>query len=126
MTLNAFLSIAAVIGIVFGIGMLIVPEQVFELYAIPSSEGSKVIARSLGALIFSVGIMNWIARGVEDSVALRAILYGNLAIHLLTLVTDLLALTSGAMSAQGWGLVILHTLLGGGFAYFVFAKPTRS
>lgn len=126
MSHKTFLSIAAVIGIVFGIGMLIAPEQVLELYAIPSSEGSKSIARSFGALMFSVGIMNWIARGVEDSVALRAILYGNLAIHLLTLVIDLLALTSGGMSAQGWGSVILHALFGAGFAYFVFARPSRS
>lgn len=125
MSRSAFLAIAAVIGIVFGIGMLIVPEQVFQMYTIPSNEGSKSIARSFGALIFSVGMINWIARRVEDSTALRAILYGNLAIHLLTLVTDLLAITSGAMGAVGWSLVVLHAILGGGFAYFAFARPSK-
>lgn len=120
---STFLSAAALIGIVFGLGMLIMPEQAFAMYAITLDGGSRAIAQSLGALVLSVGIMNWIVRNAEDSVALRAVLYGNLAIHALTLVTDILAVTSGAINEQGWISVGLHVVLGGGFGYFAFAKP---
>lgn len=123
MNLSTFLTITALIGLVVGLGMLILPEQVFDIAAISLDEGSKSVARSLGALIVAVSLINWIARKVEDSLALRAILYGNLALHLLTMVADILAITTGAISEMGWVSVAVHAVLGAGFAYFAFAKP---
>ncbi len=120
---STFLAISAFIAIIFGLVMFIMPGRASGMYSIAMSEGAKAMERYLGAFLVSIGIMNWIARKADDSLALRAILYGNLAVHALTLVTDLLAITSGAVTSQAWGSAVLHVVFGAGFAYYAFAKP---
>ena len=120
---STFLSIAAFVALLFGLGLLIVPDNFLGMYGVTLDDGGRLVGRSLGAFLFSIGLVNWIARRAEDSLALRAILYGNLAIHLLTMVLDASAVTSGVINAQGWGAVGLHLVFGLGFAYYAFAKP---
>ena len=72
---------------------------------------------------FLVGLINWLARHAEESMALRAILYGNLCIHVVGTVIDVIGITSGAVGSPAWGSVVLHVILGGFFAKFAFAKP---
>lgn len=123
---STFLAISAIIAIFFGITMLLMPDKMLAMYAITMDGGGILVGRSLGALLFSLGLINWTARKAEDSLALRAILFGNLASHALTLVLDLMGTTSGDISAQGWGAVVMHLVLGAGFAYYAFAKPTNA
>lgn len=120
---STFLSISAALAVFFGLSMLFMSSQILTWYGMTLNEGSLLIVRSFGSMIFCVGLINWIARNSDDSLALRAILYGNLSIHALGLVIDLIGITSGAINAQGWVSVVLHLILGGGFAYYTFAKP---
>jgi len=113
---STFLSIAGMAGMLFGLGFLVVPHQFMSGYGVVLNEGTVTVARSLGAMLLCVGLMNFVARNAEDSTALRAILYGNLAIHVPTLANDLVAVLSHAVASQAWGSVIIHVILSGGFA----------
>ncbi len=119
---STFLTIAALIAILFGLGMLFMPEEFLGMWGLTLSSGGIFLGRSVGALLLSLGVINWIVRNAPDSVALHAILYGNLAVHLLTGTLDLFATTSGVINVQGWGAVSLHVVLGAGFAYYLFVR----
>lgn len=119
---STFLAIAAAIGVLFGLAMLMMTEQFVGMWGLTLTEGGVFLGRSLGAFLFSIGIVNWIVRNAPDSIALDAILYGNLAVHLLTGALDLFATTTGVINAQGWGAVVMHLVLGGGFAYYLFVR----
>lgn len=119
---STFLVISGGLGIIFGLGMIISPNQAMEMNGITLNEGGIMVARTLGALLFCLGVINVMVRQAEVSSALQAILYGNLAVHVLSLVLDIMAVTSGVVNTNGWGSVVLHVVLGGGFAYFLFGK----
>ncbi len=122
---STFLAIAGGLGVVFGLPQLLVPAQMMSSFAVEMNAGSILIARSLGGMIFCVGLMTWMARHAEDSTALRAILYGNLCIHVIGTVVDVIGVTSGAVGSQAWGSVVLHVILGGFFAKFAMARPQQ-
>ena len=120
---SIFLALSGFLGMVFGLGQMFTTELMLSSFGMEPGPGSLLIVRSFGAVVFCVGLMNWIARHAEDSVALRAILYGNLAIHVLGLFIDLTGMTTGVLGGSSGGSVVAHGLLGFGFAYFLYAKP---
>ncbi|HEY4613693.1 MAG TPA: hypothetical protein VII11_11975 [Bacteroidota bacterium] len=123
---STFLVIAAALALLSGLVFLIAPDQVLYRYGMIVDDAGRLLTRLSGASLIAIGLINWTARRAEDSHALRAILYGNLAMQLLTLVIDASATLSGVANAQGWIAVVLHIVLGGGFAYYVYAKPKET
>ena len=123
---STFLVITAVLAMLVGISMLLSPDKMFTMMAMTADASTVLAGRMLGAFLFSLGLINWTARNVEDSLALRAILYGNLSVHLLGLVLDVIGITSGVTNSQAWGSVAVHLILGAGFAYYAFAKPQQA
>ena len=119
---STFLALSGGLGILFGLPQLLMPAQMVSTFAMELTPGGILFVRSLGGMILCVSLMNWLARHAEDSPALRAILYGNLCIHVIGTVIDVLGVTSGAGGPQAWGSVVLHVILSGFFAKFAFAK----
>mgnify|MGYP001564511829 CR=1 FL=1 len=120
---STFLAISGGIGVFIGLGMLIFPGQVMEMNGMSLNDSGIMVGRTFGALLFCLGLINVMARHAEDSSALQSILYGNLAVQVLSIILDVMALTSGVVNTNTWGSVVLHILLGAGFANFLFAKP---
>ncbi|MCI0707402.1 MAG: hypothetical protein L0Y80_07970 [Ignavibacteriae bacterium] len=123
---STFLVISAVLGMFVGLMQMLATEDMLSSFGMTPDAAGILIVRLFGAITFSVGLMNWVARNADDSVALRAILYGNLAIHFLQLVIDIMGITAGTLASTSWGSVAIHALLGFGFAYFAFTKPKEA
>ena len=119
---STFLALSGGIAVFIGLVMLISPSLVMEMNGMSLDDSGIMVARTFGALLFCLGLINVMARHAEDSSALQAILYGNLAVQVLSIVLDLMAITSGVVNTNTWGSVVLHLMLGAGFAYFLFAK----
>jgi hypothetical protein len=120
---STFLALTAVLAMLIGISLLLSPDKMFTMMAMTVDAATILTGRLVGAFLFSLGLINWTARNVEDSVAVRAILYGNLSAHVLGLVVDIIGVTSGVVNGQAWGSAVMHVILGIGFAYYAFAKP---
>ena len=123
---STFLALTAVLAMLIGISLLLSPDKMFTMMAMTVDASTVLTGRMVGAFLFSLGLINWTARNVEDSVAVRAILYGNLSAHVFGLVLDILGVTSGVTNEQAWGSAVIHVVLGSGFAYFAFAKPQEA
>lgn len=120
---STFLSITALLSLVFGVGLLLFPLDVARSYCMTIDEAGVLFARSVGASLLALGLVNWLARNAPASSALNAVLYGNLALHIVTMLLDAFATVTGVICIQGWGTVAMHVVLASGFAYYLFAQP---
>jgi hypothetical protein len=124
MKLGMFLSIVSVAAFVFGLGFLLLPEQVLGLFGVTLDASGILFARLLWAAITGYGVLDWFARNAQESEARRAIVLAGFTWHALGFVVFLLAQLAGITNALGWlnvGLLFLFAL---GFAYFMM--PMRA
>ena len=121
MKLKTLLVIAAVIFILFGVGLLIAAAPLMSLYGLTLDQDANVVAQIFGAALIGYCAMNWTARNASFE-AQRPIVLNNFLFHLIALFPALLATLSGVLNVLGWSSVIIHLFLTAGFGYFLFAK----
>lgn len=126
MKLNIFLVIAAILYGVFGIGMVLIPGQVFTPQGITLNDGGQLLARTFGAALIGFAVIFWQARRSENSSALRPILLGNAIYILIEVIVLVLGVLSGVGNALAWPGIVIDLLLLVGFGYFYFqlARPS--
>ena len=79
MDVRLFLAIAAVIAVVYGIGLILIPSVVLGLYGVESSASAVLGFRYFGATLLSLGLATWIIRESSDWTAIRGLLISNAA-----------------------------------------------
>ncbi|MBF8284526.1 MAG: hypothetical protein HW378_3441 [Anaerolineales bacterium] len=126
MKLSTWLTIAAVVAVVFGLAFVLVTGPLLSFYGITLDKAGTLVAQLFGAALIGFAVLNWFARGVTDREAQRAILLGNLASDTVGFVMALIGQLAGVANALGWSTVALYLLLALGFAYFQFMKPSTA
>jgi hypothetical protein len=127
MSRKAFLTLTALIALAVGLFALAAPAILLGTVKLAAPSGSaNVMARTVGVLLISVGVLDYLVRDHEDSATLRAILVANLLLQLLIMPIDPLAYVTGVFHTLGSFLpnTILHLGLAGGFAFHL-AKMRR-
>lgn len=116
--LSGFLQICAVIYGIVGVGLFVIPTEFLSPFGAALNAGGVWISRIVGAALIGFAITFWLGRDAPPSPLRRGLLAGNLAYHVLDLLTNSLAVASGVLNAVGAIFVMLHLLLGLGFGYF--------
>ena len=117
------LTISAVLAWLFAV-MLLFNTRAFEApIGIDVNDKVATIAQAQGAILLGLGVINWMARRITDDRALDAVLAGNLVVQLASLAVVARALVLGIFPRQGAGAVVIHVLLGAGFAWALMRKP---
>lgn len=75
------------------------------------------VAQAHGATLIGLGTLNWFARKAEGQ-GLRAVLIGNLTVQAGLLCSD--SHFYAQVGAKDMPALIIHTVLGSFFAYFLF------
>jgi len=85
------------------------------------------MARTVGILLITVGVLDFLVRDHEDSPTLRSVLIANLVLQVGIAPIDPSAYVSGVYGTLGSFVpnTILHVCLAGGFIYFL-AKMKKS
>lgn len=123
---NTFMSIAAVIGLVFGVSFVLFPGQMMSLYETEVGEAGIWLGRYFGSAIIGVTVVNWLARNADTSVALRAILLGFCVMSIVGLIVAVLEMISGISGALIWLNIVIYLFLAVGYGYFGFVKTADS
>lgn len=86
----------------------------------PSGE-AEAMARTVGTLLLSVGVLNFLVRHDPDSKTMKSVLTANLVLQLLILPVDPLAYLSGVYPIVDSFLpnTVLHIVLASGFVYYL-------
>jgi hypothetical protein len=122
MNRKTFLTVTSIIVLCIGGFALTSPGVLIASvkYAAPS-ETANVMARTVGILLISVGVLNFLVRSHEDSASLRSILIANLVLQLGILPIDPSAYFNGVYRTLGSFApnTLLHLALASGFIYYL-------
>jgi hypothetical protein len=114
-----FLALSAVLAWLFA-AMLLFNARKFEApIGIDVTDKVATIAQAQGAILLGLGVINWMARSIADDGALTAILAGNLVVQLASLGVAARALVLGIFPMSAAPAVVIHVLLGAGFAFYL-------
>ena len=123
---ETFLTLAAIIAMSIGGLALVSPDILLKDVKGASSNGvALVMARTVGVILFAVGLLAFLVRNHANSPTLRAILAANLVLQLMLLPIDPMAFAAGIFHGYASFVpnTLVHALLAGGFAYFLWTHP---
>ena len=121
-SLSLLFTLNAVVGLVFSLGFLVLPEQMIALYGITPNPATVYLGRLFGALILGFITILWFARNSGESEARRAIVIGGLVGWGVGLVAALLGQFTGAVNNLGWLNVVIYFLFTLDYAFFLFVR----
>jgi hypothetical protein len=117
---NVFLTIAAILAIIFGSTMTFAPDKMIRNMATASDPSSLHVLQWAGNMLLTIGLINFLSRNDAGSPALRAVMIGNIFLHAGGLIVDWYHYSIGFVSASGLGTgMVVHVLLIIGFAYYL-------
>jgi len=120
MTLRNFLSINGILFIPFGLMMVLIPTILFPILNVILDGDGLVMARTVGSMLLSFGLICWFARDVqEDNYLLQAIIIGNFTFHTIDSFLTGQAAFNGTMNEIGFVFSTMHFVLAVGFAYYL-------
>lgn len=122
---RTFLIIAAIIPLIFGLVMMVVPDKMLS-NSLTNEVNTQTLSVTqwVGFGVFTIGLINFLSRNDTGSNALRAIMIGNIVFHSLGVFFDVYDYSIEVMKLSGLitGL-IPHSLLIIGFAFYLSKLP---
>jgi hypothetical protein len=124
MKLNTLILIMAVLSLVWGAGFLLVPAYFWSLYGLELDAGGVYIARMLGVIFFTLGLVLWLVRKELSPAAQRLVGAGLFIGNSLGFAVVLLGQFSADISAMGWVGAVSYLFLAVGFGWYAL-RPAR-
>lgn len=122
MKLRTLMVIKAIVCVVFGPILLFWPEPLLTFLGSSFGPGAAITAREYGAALVGNFVLTWLARGAEESVARRAIIWDLFVYDAVAFVAMLLIQLSGGMNLLGWCIVAIYIFFALGFGYFLLPQ----
>jgi len=123
MNRSLFMTIAAIVGLLFGLAFIFVPAQLMSFYGVTLDTAGQWVGRYLGSAFIGIGVLTWLARNAPAGDALRAVVLGDFVVSVTGLVVAVLDKIYGTGNALVWSTVVIYIFLTAGFGYFQFVKP---
>jgi len=114
-----FLIIAAILAGFFGAHMLLMPAKMLGNMATSNTVEMQYVLQWGGTMLLSIALINFLSRNDPGSQALRAVMIGNIFMHVIALVVDVYDYNIHFI--QPVGLIsgaVVHGLLIAGFTYY--------
>jgi hypothetical protein len=123
MKLSDFMTLKAVVSVVYALGALLVPGLLLVFHGARADDFGQLLARYYGALLLGVALICWFIKNAEDSAMRRGILLALFVADTLGFIVALLAQLSGMMNFLGWVDAAIWLVLAVGLGYFRFLQP---
>lgn len=116
---QTFLTIAAVVGALPAVLMIAFPAQMMEEMDAQQSDVANVLLQVVGIMTFSISVILFLTRKDEGSIALRAIIIGNLIMGIGSIPIDWIAYQRGIFTQISSLILstIIHIIFVIGFIY---------
>jgi len=119
MKLKTWMTVKAIVCIVFGLGFVILPSVVMNLYDVKLGEGGVYMTRLLGQAFILLSLLLWLVRNTDEAATRRAFALAVFVGDLIGFVISLQGQLAGSVNALGWVTVIIYLVLALGFGYFL-------
>ncbi|HXF85536.1 MAG TPA: hypothetical protein VNK49_09110 [Anaerolineales bacterium] len=112
----------AVVVLVFGLALLLLPAMVLGQFQMDARVPEVFLSRVVGAALVSVGLLLWFAKDVDEA-AQKNFGVASLVGSVLALIVTVVGVASGVVRSNGWIAIVVEVLFGLGYAFMVFLKP---
>ncbi len=126
MTIRTFFTIISVIGIVFGVGFLLVPEQIGSIYGWKETPDIQLAGRFYGGTLLAWALIGWFARDFRDAAVLRGLLIPCVIGFTAGLAVTVFGILSGIINALAWSTALIYLFGAVGSIYFLMARSHNS
>jgi hypothetical protein len=120
---NLYLLNSAV-ALIFALGMLLVTSSMLALFGLDNTPDTRLLAQFVGVELVVSGLTTLLLRDVTDPRVLSAINFTHMSANALGFVIAINGTFTGLLSGMGWVVALIYAVLGLGFAYFQFFKPS--
>jgi hypothetical protein len=124
MKLNVLFIITAILGLFFGILMLIIPGQFSDFYGGTLTNAGKYNGQLVAAAYLGFAALLFLATKAKEAKARQAIVIGSLVHFIVGLIISLRWQILGEVNVWGWTTIGLFALLTLAYAYFAATKKT--
>lgn len=124
MKLNVLFIINGILGLFFGVLMLLIPGAFSEFYGGELTNAGKYNGQLIAAAYLGYATLLFIATKAKEAKARQAIVIGSLVHFIIGLVISLRWQILGEVNAWGWTTVGLFGLLILAYGYFLVTKKT--
>ena len=134
MNAKTFLTIAAVIAVLFGLAFVLAPTPAGSVYGIPADPHTALALQFFGSVLIGIAVVNWFAKDFGDWEAIRGVLIANAVGDAVGGGINLLGTFQGLLNGMAWTSTIvyaalligsLYCLSNGVAASAITAKPAR-
>jgi hypothetical protein len=111
MNAKLYLTIAAIIAILYGIAFVLIPAEMLQPYGVLPEPHVILTIRLLGSAFLGFGLILWFARDFQDWSAVRGVLIAIVVGDVIGGLVIAWGTIQGTVNALGWSNVILYALL---------------
>jgi len=123
MKLSTFMSIVAVVSLLFGLSFLFMPVQTMAMYGTTLDVSGQYIGRYLGSAFLGLAVIMWMTRTDKPKEgAMKGIIMGGFILTLTGFVASIFDALYGGGNSLVWSTVAIYFLFALGFGYFQFVK----
>jgi hypothetical protein len=122
MKLSVLLLITAVLAALYGVSFIIAAPSLGLAYGHVLTLGGVAVMRLFGVALLGYAVLTWMARGLTDAAAQKAVIWTLLVSNGLGFAVSLYNQLHSMVNALGWTTVVVYGLLAAGYVYFAFRK----
>ena len=115
-----YFTIAAIVAILYGIGFVLIPANLTNLYGGPAEPNVVLNARFFGSALLAWGVILWFARDFQDWAAVRGVLIGSVIGLVVGGIVNISATVQGLLNALSWSSTAIYVLLLLGALYVLY------
>jgi hypothetical protein len=117
MDTKLYLTIAAVVAILYALAFLLIPVQASLFFSDFAEPRAVLYLRFCGAAVLAWGLIVWFARDFRDRDAVRGVLIASIVGLAANIILNVWATVQGWLNANAWGSAIVLVLLLVGAVY---------
>jgi len=105
---RSLMALAAVDGIAFGVGNLLLPDILLSILGGEVNALGRSVFQTLGAAILGYGVVAWFLRELQDGPIRRGVIAGVVISFAAIAVVVGLATLAGLLNLLAWAVVAIH------------------
>jgi hypothetical protein len=125
MDTRLYLTIAAVVAILYALAFLLTPVQASLFFSGFAEPRAILYLRFCGAAVLAWGLIVWFARDFQGWYALRSVLIASVVGLAVNIVINVWATLQGWLNANAWGSTVVLALLLLGGVYQLSVGPRK-
>jgi drug/metabolite transporter (DMT)-like permease len=120
--------LSAALTTIFGIGFILMPKDVLDMYDVSLTNEGNHVTKLFGAAFILLALTAWFIKDLEPSDLRNNLSIAFIVGNGLGLILSIINIFDDDTDANGleWLNVVLYGILGAGFAYFAFFETEEA